>query len=162
MLIEHRPGHLNKRVVLAFHNAILWGSIWRRQLVVQTMVTAEVVHTRVPELSSIIGTNSPHSAITLVVQPQYQIMNKTKHLLLRLKKEHPREPREIIHYHKHIPLPTDRPNPSRTNSVHMQQLIRIRSHHLINRCMGSSNHLSMTAWMTNQILLQLELGQSSD
>jgi len=99
MLIEHHPGHLNKRVVLAFHNAVLWGSIWRRQLMVQTMITAEVVHMRVPELSSIIGMNSPHSAMTLVVQPQDQIVNKTENFVLRLKKEHPREPREIIHYH---------------------------------------------------------------
>ena len=49
---------------------------------VQTMVTAEVVHTRVPELNSIIGMNSPHSAMTLVVQPQDQIMNKTKDFIL--------------------------------------------------------------------------------
>jgi hypothetical protein len=66
---------------------------------VQTMVTAEVVHTRVPELSSIIGTNSPDTAITLVVQPQDQIVNKTESFILRLKKEHPREPRKIIHHH---------------------------------------------------------------
>ena len=82
MLIEHRPGHLNKRAVLAFHNAVLWGSIWRRQLVVQTMVTAEVVHTRVPELSSIIETNSPYLAMSLVVKSQDQIMNKTENFLL--------------------------------------------------------------------------------
>ena len=82
MLIEHRPSHLNKRAVLAFHNAVLWGSIWRRQLMVQTMVTTEVVHTRVPELSSIIGTNSPHLAMSLVVQPQDRIVNKTKNFIL--------------------------------------------------------------------------------
>ena len=82
MLIEHRPGHLNKRAVLAFHNAVLRGSIWRRELVVQTVITAEVVHTRVPELSSIIGTNSPYMSMTLVVQLQDQIVNKTKNLLL--------------------------------------------------------------------------------
>jgi len=99
VLIEHRPCHLNKRAVLAFHSAVLRGSIWRRNLMVQTMVTAEVVHTRVPELSSIIGTNSPDTAITLVVQPQDQIVNKTESFILRLKKEHPREPRKIIHHH---------------------------------------------------------------
>ena len=54
MLIEHRPSHLNKRAVLSFHNAVLRGSIWRRELVVQTVITAEVVHTRVSELSSVI------------------------------------------------------------------------------------------------------------
>ena len=38
MLIEHHPGHLNKRVVLAFHNAVLWGSIRSRKLVIKTQV----------------------------------------------------------------------------------------------------------------------------
>ena len=70
MLIEHRPSHLNKRAVLAFHNAVLWGSIWRRQLMVQTMVTTEVVHARVPKFCPIIRPYSPYSAMTLVVQPQ--------------------------------------------------------------------------------------------
>ena len=84
MLIKHRPGHLNKRAVLAFHKAVLRGSIWSRKLMVQTMVTAEVVHMRVSELSTVIRTDSPHMAMTLIVQPQDQIMNKTKNLILML------------------------------------------------------------------------------
>jgi hypothetical protein len=38
MLIEHFPSHLHERAVLSFHNAILWGSIRSRKLVIKTQV----------------------------------------------------------------------------------------------------------------------------
>jgi hypothetical protein len=85
-----------------------------------------------------------------------------EHFILACEKEDPRIARKIVHDHKNIPLPTRRTNPGRTNCVHMKQLTGAFSHHQIDWWVRSSNHLPVTTGGTDEILLKLELRQSSD
>jgi len=84
MLIKHCPGHLNQSAVLALNHTVLWGSVRSRILVIKNLVTAKGIKMRVFEFSSIVRANCSHPTIVLVLQPQDQIMNKLKHLILRL------------------------------------------------------------------------------
>ena len=122
MLIEHRPRHLNECAVLAFHNTVLRWGIRRRELVFEALVTTEAVETRVPEFSAIVTVVCPHWPLTLVPKLQYQVSNKIESLIFKLHEKHPREVRKVVHYDKHIPLPTDRLYPGWTYSVHMEKL----------------------------------------
>ena len=70
MLIEHCPSHLHERAVLSFHNAVLWGSIRGRKLVIKTQVTVEGIKTRVSEFTTIVTAYCPHTRMTLIFQPQ--------------------------------------------------------------------------------------------
>jgi hypothetical protein len=42
MLIEHHTCHLNKSVILSFHNSILFRHIWGRKLLINTMFKAKL------------------------------------------------------------------------------------------------------------------------
>jgi len=107
MLIEHHPCHLNECAVLAFHNTVLRRGVWRRELVLKAMVTAEAVEPRVPEFSAIVTADCPHWPLTLVSKLQYQVPNKTESLIFKLHEKHPRGVRKVIHYNKHVPLAID-------------------------------------------------------
>jgi hypothetical protein len=74
----------------------------------------------------------------------------------------PQVARVIINDHKYKPLATHRPNPRRTNDVHMKQLSRLFGHHQINWFTRSNNHLAMSARKASQIIFKRELKQSSD
>jgi hypothetical protein len=58
MLIEHHPSHLNKSVVLSFHNSILLRHTWGRKLLINTMLKAKLIKRGIPELSPIVTANS--------------------------------------------------------------------------------------------------------
>src|SRR5579883_2129259 len=76
MLIEHRPGHLNKGPILSLNYSILRGNIRRGVLVFKTKITAEVVKMRVLEFCAIVTVNRCHGMFRqLVLQPQDQIAN---------------------------------------------------------------------------------------
>jgi hypothetical protein len=98
----------------------------------------------------------------LVLQPHDQNSNKTKCLTFVLQEKHPGIARVIVHQNKDIPLPTHRANSSWPNKVHMQQLCRTLGHDIGQGWMGSGYHLAMPTWSTDQILLKLQLWQSSD
>ena len=53
-------------------------------------------------------------------------------------------------------------NPGRTNYVYMKQLTWAFSHHQIDWWVRSNNHLPVTTGGTDEVLLKLELRQSSD
>src|SRR5579883_2008901 len=120
MLIEHRPGHLNKGPIFALNYSILWRNIWRGVLVFKTVITAEIVKTRVFEFCAIVTANRSHGIFRqLVLQSQNQISNKTKCFILGLHEKDPRIARKVINYDKNIQLPTHRTHPRRTNCVHV-------------------------------------------
>src|SRR5579859_674720 len=120
MLIEHRPGHLNKGPIFPFNNSILRGNIWRRVLVFKTKTTTEIIKTRVFEFCAIVTANRSHGMFRqLVLQSQDQISNKTKCFILGLHEKDPRISRKVINHDKNVPLPTRRTHPTWTNCVHV-------------------------------------------
>jgi tRNA(Glu) U13 pseudouridine synthase TruD len=85
-----------------------------------------------------------------------------KHFSLALQEENPRVTRIVINDDKNIPLASHGANLRGTDSVCMESLSRVLSHHGINRRMGSSDHLAMMIRSTNKVTLKLEQGQSSE
>jgi hypothetical protein len=85
-----------------------------------------------------------------------------KHFILAFQEENPIVTRIVINDDKNIPLASHGVNLRGTESVHMEQLFRLLSHHGVNRRMGCSDHLSMTTRSTNEVTLKLEQGQSSE
>jgi hypothetical protein len=70
--------------------------------------------------------------------------------------------RIVINNEKTLPLAAHGANPRGTDSVHMEQLSRLLSHHGVNQRMGHSNDLTMMTRSTNKVTLKLEQGQSSE
>jgi hypothetical protein len=97
-----------------------------------------------------------------IVQSQSQASKVFKHFILALQEENPRVTRVIIHNDKNIPLTSHKANLRGTGSVHMKQLTRLLSHHVVNQRMGHSDHLAMMIRSTNKATLKLEQGQSSE
>ena len=60
MLIEHRPSHLNQRLILPLYNPILLWSVGGRVLVFKTLITTEGVKMSVFELCTIVTANRSH------------------------------------------------------------------------------------------------------
>jgi hypothetical protein len=126
------------------------------------MLKAKLIKKGISELSPIVTANDFQAVEMLIVQPQSQEPKVLKHFILDLQEENPRVTRIIINDDKDVPLASYGANPRRTDSVYMEQLSRVLSHHGINRRMGSSDHLAMITMSTNQITLKLEQGQSSE
>jgi hypothetical protein len=70
--------------------------------------------------------------------------------------------RVVVNNDKDIPLAAHGANPRGTDSIHMEQLFGLLSHHDIKWRMGSSDHLAMMTRSTNKVTLKLEQGQSSE
>jgi hypothetical protein len=70
MLIEHHPIHLNKSVVLSFHNFILLRNMWGQKLLINTMLKTKLIERGIPLLSLIVTINSFQEVGMLIVQPQ--------------------------------------------------------------------------------------------
>jgi hypothetical protein len=96
------------------------------------------------------------------VQPQSQAPKVLKHLILTFQEENSRVTRIVINDDKDIPLASHRVNARRTDSVNMEQLSRLLSHHSVNQRMESNDHLAMMTRSTNKVTLKLEQGQSSE
>jgi hypothetical protein len=94
----------------------------------------------------------------LILQPQSQALKVLKHFILTLQEENPRVTRIVVNDDINIPLVSHGSNPRGTDSVHMQQLFRLLSHHGVNRRIGSSDHLVMMTRSTNKVTLKLEQG----
>jgi hypothetical protein len=92
--------------------------------------------------------------VPLVPQPQDKILNKTKHLLFLLKKEHPRIPRVVVNHNKDVPLPTRRSHMSWANKVHMEKLAWMLSHHISERRVRRGYRLGMCTRSTNQLFFK--------
>src|SRR5579859_8183184 len=60
MLIEHRPGHLNKGPILSLNYSVLRGNIRRGVLVFETKIMAEVVKMSIFEFCAIVTANRSH------------------------------------------------------------------------------------------------------
>ena len=70
MLIEHRPGHLNKGPILALNNTILLRDIRRGKLVLETQRRAKGFKISILELCAIVTTNRSHGILReLILQP---------------------------------------------------------------------------------------------
>jgi hypothetical protein len=91
-----------------------------------------------------------------IVQPQSQAPKVLKHFILAFQEENPRVTRVVINNDKDIPLASHGANPRGANSVYMEQMSGLLSHHSINRRMGSSNHLAIKTRSTNKITLKFE------
>jgi hypothetical protein len=83
MLVEHRPSHLTKGMIFPLNYIILTSHVGRRKLMFETQTTTKGFKTRVFKFTAIVATNSLNNiSIPLILQPQDQIPNKTKHLPL--------------------------------------------------------------------------------
>jgi hypothetical protein len=126
------------------------------------VLKAKLIKRVIPELGPIITVNGFQAVGMLIVQPQSQALKVLKHLILTFQKEDPRVMRVVVNNDKDIPLASHGANPRGTDSVHMEQLSGLLSHHDINRRMGSSDHLTMMIRSTNKVTLKHEQGQSSE
>jgi hypothetical protein len=70
--------------------------------------------------------------------------------------------RIVVNDDKDVPLVSHGANPRGADSVHMEQLSGLLSHHGINWRMESSDHLIMMTRSTNKVTLKLEQRQSSE
>jgi hypothetical protein len=85
-----------------------------------------------------------------------------KYFILALQEENLRVSRIVVNDDKNVPLASHRANPRRTDSVHMEYLFSVLSHHGINRRMEIIDYLAKTIRSTNKITLKLEHEQSSE
>jgi hypothetical protein len=63
MLIEHRPGHLNKGPIFALNNTILLGNIRRGKLVLEAQRSTEGIKLSVFEFCAIVTAYSSHGIL---------------------------------------------------------------------------------------------------
>jgi hypothetical protein len=149
-------------VVLLFHNSILLRHTQGRKLLINTMLKAKLIARGILELNLIITVNDFQAVGMLIVQPQGQYPKVLKHFILALQEENSRVTRIVINDDKNIPLVAHGANPRGANSVHMEQLSGLLSHHSVNQRMRISDHLAMTTRSTNKVTLKLEQEQSSE
>jgi hypothetical protein len=127
-----------------------------RKLLINTILKAKLIKRGISELSLIVTVNSFQAVGMLIVQPQSQAPKVLKHFILALKEEKSKVMRIVVSDDKNTPLASHGANPRRTDSVHMEYLSRLLSHHNVNRRMGSNNHLAITIMNTNKVTLKLE------
>jgi hypothetical protein len=74
MLIEHRPGHLNKGPILALNNIILLRNIRRGKLMLEAQRSTKGFKMSILELCAIIIVNRSYDILRkLILQPKNQI-----------------------------------------------------------------------------------------
>jgi hypothetical protein len=145
-----------------FHNSILLRHTWGRKLLINTMLKAKLTEGGIPELGLIITVNGFQAVGMFIVQPQSQSSKVLKHFIHAFQGENPRVTRVVIDNDNDIPLASHGANLRGADSVHMEQLSGLLSHHDINQRIKISNHLTMTTRSTNKVTLKLEQGQSSE
>jgi hypothetical protein len=96
------------------------------------MLKAKLIKRGTPELDSIITANSFQAVGMLIVQPQSQALKVFKHFIVTFQEENSRVTRIVINDDKNIPLAFYGANPRGTDSVHIEQLSRLLSHHSAN------------------------------
>jgi hypothetical protein len=83
MLVEHRSSHLTKGMLFPLNYTILTSHIGRRKLMFKTHITTKGFEMRVFKFTAIVTMNSSNNiSIPLILQPQDQILDKTKRLPL--------------------------------------------------------------------------------
>jgi hypothetical protein len=118
MLIEHHASHINKSVVLSFHNSILLRNTQGRKLLINTVLKTKLIERGIPELSPIVTLNGFQAVGMFTVQPQCQAPKVLKHLILAFQKGKLRVMRIVINDDKDVPLASHEANPRGTDSVH--------------------------------------------
>jgi hypothetical protein len=74
VLIEHRPSHLNKGLILALNNTILLGDIRRGKLMLEAQRSTKGFKMSILEFCAIITANCSHGILReLILQPKNQI-----------------------------------------------------------------------------------------
>jgi hypothetical protein len=74
MLIEHRPGHLNKGSILALNNTILLRDIGRGKLMLKAQKSTKGFKVSILEFCAIVTANRSHDIFReLILQPKNQI-----------------------------------------------------------------------------------------
>ena len=74
MLIEHRPGHLNKGPILALNNTILLRGMRRGKLMLETQRSTKGFKMSTLEFCAIVTANRSHGILReLILQPKNQI-----------------------------------------------------------------------------------------
>jgi hypothetical protein len=74
MLIEHRPGHLNKRPILALNNTIFLRDIRREKLMLEAQISTKGFKMSILEFCAIVIVNRSHGILReLILQPKNQI-----------------------------------------------------------------------------------------
>jgi hypothetical protein len=102
------------------------------KLLTNTMLKAKLIKRSIPELSNIVTVNNFQAVGMLIVQTQGQAPKVLKHFILTFQKENPRVMRIVINDDENIPLATHGANSRATNSVHIELLSELPSHHGIN------------------------------
>jgi hypothetical protein len=133
-----------------------------RKLMINIMLKAKLIERSIPKLGPIITVNSFQAVGMLSVQPQRQGPKVFKHFILAFQEENPRVMRIVINDDKNMLLASYGANLKGTNSVHIKQLSTLLSHHGVKQRMGCSDHLAMMTRSTNEVILKLEQGQSSE
>jgi hypothetical protein len=126
------------------------------------MLKAKLIERGIPELGPNVTVNVFQEVGMLIVQPQSQAPKVLKHSIPALQEENTRVMRIVINDDKNIPLATHGENPRGIDSVHMEQLSGLVSHHGLNRRMRRSDHLAMTTRSTNKVTLKPEQEQFSE
>jgi hypothetical protein len=133
-----------------------------RKPLINIVVKAKLIERGIIELGLIVTMNSFQAVGMFIVQPQSQVLKVLKHLILAFQKENSRVTRVVINNDKDIPLASHGVNLRGIDSVHIEQLSGLLTHHGINQRMRSINHLAMMTWSTNKVTLKLEQRQSAE
>jgi hypothetical protein len=106
MLIERRPSHLNKGLILVFNNAIRLRYIWRGKLMLRTQSSTKGLKMSILEFCFIVTMNHSHGILwKLILQPKNQILSMRESIILRLQEKYLRIARKGINNHQNIQLP---------------------------------------------------------
>jgi hypothetical protein len=84
------------------------------------MFKAKLIKRGIPELGTIVTSNSFQAVGMLIVQAQSQAPKVFKHFILAFQEENERVTRIVINDDKNIPLAAHRANPRGIDCVHME------------------------------------------
>jgi hypothetical protein len=101
-------------------------------MLINTMIKAKLIERDILELDPIVTMNGFQEVRMLIVQPQSQALKVLKHFILTFEEENSRVTRIVFNDNKNIPLAAYGANPRGVDSVHMEQLSGLLSHHDIN------------------------------
>jgi hypothetical protein len=94
--------------------------MWGKNLLINTMLKAELIERGISELGPIVTANSFQAVGMFIIQPQSQAPKVFRHFSLAFQEENPRVIGVAIKDDKNIPLAAHGVYPRGTNSVHME------------------------------------------
>src|ERR1041384_7146346 len=163
VLIKHCPCHLNKSPILPLCNTILLRSIGRGILMLDPLITQELIHCVILELGTVVTSNSHNLTLVLTLSFFGKRYKGLLSLIFGLEKENPCISCIVVDNDKAIPPPTQTIIGWRPKEIQMKELKMPRrcddSLHLVLLLMLLSGNASTTNTILPLLLSPKEMSE---